>query len=306
MQSKVSIIPFDWKYTDAVIKFLNKVTEVKNTEKEISKVLFTQYHNLPGSNPLKDCFIATTKHDEIVGFLHLIFERGINRAVAIAKTFSTDQKKLILSDFTDISIAFATSRNASILHTQIENTDISTIEEFKKKWLPVKEYWNLKCTLTNLSNSGNIILPEGYTVERLNPVTDIGILTYIQNISFENHWGFCPNTEEEIEARVKMENSDPEGILLIKHAGEIAGYNWTMLSSKGKNSTGWITMTGVSPKYRGRGLGELVVTLGMDYLFKKGVGTIELEVDSSNAPALTLYTKLGFKKVSASTWFQKI
>ena len=64
-------------------------------------------------------------------------------------------------------------------------------------------------------------------------------------------------------------------------------------------------MTGVSPKYRGLGLGKLVVQLGIEYLFRKGANSIELEVDSANTPALTLYKNLGFKKHSETIWFEK-
>ena len=305
MQTDISIVSFDWKYTNSVVGFLNKVDKVKNTEKEMSETIFTQYHKLPESNPEKDCFLAMTRDNDIVGFMHLIFEKRIDRVVATTKILESYPKTKILNQFMNIAISFASSNNVTVLHTQIEKKDSISIKYLKKNWLPVKEYWNLKCTTKKFINSKTTNLPKGYIVENLNPDKDISKLTDIQNVSFGNHWGFCPNTEEEIRARVKITNFNSNGILFIKNSEEIAGYNWTIFANKNNRATGWISMTGVAPRYRGLGLGKLVVTLGMDYLFNKGANSIELEVDSSNEPALSLYKSLGFEKQSETVWFEK-
>lgn len=305
MQADISVVSFDWTYTNSVVEFLNKVDKVKNTEKEISEIIFTQYHKLPESNPKKDCFLAITQDHDIVGFMHIILEKKISRAVATTKILDSCLKTQILNQFMDIAISFASSTGVDVLHTQIEKKDSLSVEYFKKTWLPVKEYWNLKCTTEKFITPNTNHLPKEYSIENLDDAADISTLTDIQNVSFGNHWGFCPNTEEEIRARIKITNPNSEGILFIKNSEEIVGYNWTIFANKDGRATGWISMTGVAPAYRGLGLGKLVVTLGMDYLFNKGANSIELEVDSSNEPALSLYKSLGFEKQSETIWFQK-
>ena len=305
MQSNIEISSFRWEDTDDVVEFLNKVTKVENTEKEVSKEFFTKYHLLPESNPEVDSFLAKTQQNEIIGFMHLIFEKQINRLVVITEIAPVDQKNEIFIKFMDIAQDFAISNKINVIHTQVDKKDSLSINYLKKDWSLVKEYWNLKCNSLKLSTPEISQIPDEYTVEHLDPNNDISNLTHIQNISFKDHWGFCPNTEEEIRARVEMTNNNPEGILLVKNKEEVAGYNWTIFASKNNHATGWISMTGVSPKYRGLGLGKLVVQLGIEYLFRKGANSIELEVDSANTPALTLYKNLGFKKHSETIWFEK-
>jgi ribosomal protein S18 acetylase RimI-like enzyme len=64
-------------------------------------------------------------------------------------------------------------------------------------------------------------------------------------------------------------------------------------------------MTGVHPDYRSMGLGRAVVAAGMEYLKAKEVDGIELEVDSENAPARTMYLSLGFRKIGQTQWYEK-
>lgn len=49
---------------------------------------------------------------------------------------------------------------------------------------------------------------------------------------------------------------------------------------------------------RNKGLGFLLVNKLSEYLKEKGVEKIFLEVNENNAPAISLYTKSGFEKIS--------
>ena len=84
-----------------------------------------------------------------------------------------------------------------------------------------------------------------------------------------------------------------------------AAFNWTTQTSTKQSSTGWISMTGVAPNYRGIGLGMITILCGMQYLKSKGISVINLEVDSQNDPAIKIYSKLGFEKVRETTWYEK-
>lgn len=53
----------------------------------------------------------------------------------------------------------------------------------------------------------------------------------------------------------------------------------------------------VAPMYRRQGVGERLVLALVDRLRSRGVCRLSLEVRDSNAPALALYTKLGFQQV---------
>ena len=64
-------------------------------------------------------------------------------------------------------------------------------------------------------------------------------------------------------------------------------------------------MTGVLPDARGQGLGRAIAESGYNHLLEKKVDLIELDVDSSNAPALKIYSSLGFNTSSSLVWWEK-
>jgi ribosomal-protein-alanine N-acetyltransferase len=56
-----------------------------------------------------------------------------------------------------------------------------------------------------------------------------------------------------------------------------------------------ITNIALHPDFRGRGIGETVLSVILKEVRGKGATFVTLEVRSSNAPAVSLYRKLGFK-----------
>ena len=167
---------------------------------------------------------------------------------------------------------------------------------------PTKVYWMMRWEAEEVRS---VDLPPSLSFRTFKPDQDEETLTELQNSAFAQSWGFCPNSVEEISARVRLERSDPNGIVFISDGQKPIAYNWTMSTSNEVGSVGWITMTGVHPDYRGRRLGAPVVVKGMEYLKAKGVAGIELEVDSENTPARELYLELGFRKLSEAVWYER-
>ena len=126
-------------------------------------------------------------------------------------------------------------------------------------------------------------------------------LTELQNAAFGDTWGFCPNTVEEISASVRLDRSDPRGIILVIENGDPVAYCWTTRAG----NIGWISMAGARPDHRGKGVGRSAVVAGMAYLEDTGVDGVELEVAAENPPARELYLKLGFRKMSETVWYEK-
>ncbi len=58
---------------------------------------------------------------------------------------------------------------------------------------------------------------------------------------------------------------------------------------------GYITNVAVSPEYRRKGVGEALLNCVFSHALDEGLGFVSLEVRESNAPAISLYEKFGFK-----------
>jgi mycothiol synthase len=145
--------------------------------------------------------------------------------------------------------------------------------------------------------------PEGFTLRSFQP-GDAPVLTRIQNAAFSGSWGFSPNTVEQIEYRSSMSNTSHEGILFLVNQDEVAGYCWTCFAPANGKARGIIGMIGVSPDYRGRGVSQPILAASLAYLKSAGADEVGLHVDSSNTPAIRLYTSLGFNKVGELHWYE--
>ena len=89
------------------------------------------------------------------------------------------------------------------------------------------------------------------------------------------------------------------GLYLARLDGEAVGEVQTSL----QEGEGWITALGVTPAYRGRGLGRHLLLGAVAALRAAGIGPILLEVATDNRAALGLYHACGFRQISAYAYF---
>ena len=157
-----------------------------------------------------------------------------------------------------------------------------------------RRHWRMRLSRdVNLPRAG---LPPGFELRHFIS-GDEQRLTQIQNIAFEESWGFKPNTVAEVRYWVGFFRS--EGIIFATLEDEVEGYCWA------RASEGDIWMMGVHPKYQRRGLGYSLLLAGIDSLRRQGVGEIELTVDSQNLPAIDLYRRVGFQKKEEILLYEK-
>ncbi len=95
---------------------------------------------------------------------------------------------------------------------------------------------------------------------------------------------------------------DPAGLLLAIGAdGGLLGFHWT---KRHDADHGEVYVIGVSPAAHGRGIGRTLLVAGLRHLASRGVAEVHLYVESDNAPALRLYSGLGFTHAAADTHVQ--
>lgn len=134
---------------------------------------------------------------------------------------------------------------------------------------------------------------------------DTAALTAAHNRAFADSWWFAPYTEEQTAHRALMANTSYEGIRLLFQRGQLAGYCWTLLMSDGQRRQGVIGSIGLTPEFRGRGMGKTILAAGMSYLRSAGADYIRLEVDGNNTPAIRLYQAMGFQKTGELHWYER-
>jgi ribosomal-protein-alanine N-acetyltransferase len=115
---------------------------------------------------------------------------------------------------------------------------------------------------------------------------DIPAVLVIEGLSFSNPWS-------DATFRGEVQNKGISFPVVIVHEPDqrVAGYiiYWQIRDEV------QITNIALHPDFRGRGIGETVLTVILKEVSGKGATFVTLEVRSSNMPAVSLYRKLGFK-----------
>ena len=303
MTAAVNIRRFRWDDADQITVLFNTVNGIVGTEKEFSQRLMRQTLAHPSCMPEVNCFVAESSEGQLVGYALVSPERPIGRAVASGGVLPDHRNSGIGRSLIHRAGEYVDTLGVSVFHIQTSRDSQDACHLLESEgFVRVKDYWQMRWQDGVLPP---IKLPDGFGLRAFQLDRDEADLTSIQNAAFGEHWGFCPNTVEETAARVRMESTDPEGIIFIFNGDNLAGYNWTLRNANDYGSAGFVAMTGVHPSFRGNGLGTAVVVTGMEYLRDRGVDAIELEVDSTNTPAVELYRKLGFKPVHHTVWYEK-
>ena len=162
-------------------------------------------------------------------------------------------------------------------------------------------YWDMTWEENRIDD---VELPDGYWVRHFG-AEDVAELTSVHNASFAGSWGFSPYSDEQTAHRVRMANTSHQGIRLLFHGEQLAGYNWTLLMSDGRRRQGVIGSIGLAPEFRGRGISKSILADGMQYLQSAGADYVRLEVDGSNIPAIRLYQSIGFQKTGELHWYER-
>ncbi|HWD02224.1 MAG TPA: mycothiol synthase [Amycolatopsis sp.] len=95
---------------------------------------------------------------------------------------------------------------------------------------------------------------------------------------------------------------DPAGFFLAENAeGAVVGFHWTKIHEPvpGRfdgEPVGEVYVVGVDPDTQGGGLGKALTLAGLRHLRDRGLRRVILYVEGDNAPALAVYTKLGFTR----------
>ena len=302
MDLDINIRKFEWGDLESVVRLVNRISSIEGTEREFDAGLMRQTLAHPTVFPETNFSLAVYESDP-VGYYWLSPEVPISRAVVSGGVLSDYRSGGIGRRLLRAAVDQTASLGVEVLHIQTgaSSNDARRLlesEDFHK----VKDYWHMRWEGTDLPQ---LRLRSNFNLKSFRLGQDEPALTELQNAAFGEHWGFCPNTVEQIAARVRIRTSDPEGIIFVMDGDRPAGYNWTLRHENSYGNVGIVSMTGVHPDYRGNGLGTAVVVSGMRYLNEQGVESIELEVDAENTPARELYLKLGFRQVRHSVWYER-
>lgn len=257
----------------------------------------------PSCDPERNILLAWCD-GSLAGFVSITPELNIGRTVASGGVLADFRGQGLGRRLVTAALDRASDLDATVLHVQASDDD----EPFHRLldssgFERVTTYWNM---IWSSGAPRGADLPAGYSFRDFKLGVDEERLTDLQNAVFGGTWGFCPNTVEEITARVRLERTEPEGIIFVLDDELPVAYCWTSRAKNEFGSIGYISMTGARSEYRGKGIGTAAIAAGMDYLESRAVDRIELEVAAENVVARDLYVNLGFAHTRETFWYEKL
>lgn len=135
-------------------------------------------------------------------------------------------------------------------------------------------------------------LPDGITIRPFVPGKDEAAVVYVNHRAFDWHPEQGSMSIEDVRAKEEEDWFDPAGFLLAFNADDrLVGFHWTKVHTP---ELGEVYVVGVDPDHQGGGLGKALTLAGLRHLRDQQVKEVMLYVESDNAAAVRVYTKLGF------------
>lgn len=163
---------------------------------------------------------------------------------------------------------------------------------------PVRELWKMRLT-TAAAELPDVVLPDGVALRAFVPGKDEDAWLAANRAAFAHHPEQGSMTRADLEARMEEPWFDPAGFLLAEdREGQLLGFHWTKVHPRHGShpAIGEVYVVGVTPAAQGMGLGKALTVAGIRHLQQQGLHAVMLYTDADNAPAVSLYRRLGFTR----------
>jgi mycothiol synthase len=173
---------------------------------------------------------------------------------------------------------------------------------------PVRELMQMRRSLRDLPDTVPAV--PGVEIRTYAGPSDDAELLRVNNAAFAYHPEQGGWTDVELAERRDEPWFDPAGLFLAfgdarsDQPGTLLGFHWTKVHLD-RPGLGEVYVVGVDPSAQGRGLGQALTAVGIEWLGRRLTDaadpTVMLYVESDNVAAVRTYERLGFTTYSVDT-----
>jgi mycothiol synthase len=145
-----------------------------------------------------------------------------------------------------------------------------------------------------------LVVPEGTTIRGYRP-EDAGEVLRVNAAAFAHHPEQGSMDAADLAARMAEDWYDPAGLLVADTGSGLSAFHWT---KRHDARLGEVYVVAVDPGAQGQGLGKVLTLAGLHHLHDAGLSEVLLYVESDNAPAVRVYSGLGFDHADKDTHVQ--
>ena len=256
---------------------------------------------------------ATTATDELIGYLNLSPPRDGETGMAELVVHPQARRRGIGSTLARAALAKTGAGNRFWAHGTLEPARATASA---LGLVPVRELMQMRRSLRDLPDTVPAV--PGVEIRTYTGTADDAELLRVNNAAFAHHPEQGGWTDVELAERRNEPWFDPAGLFLAfddsggDQAGTLLGFHWTKVHLD-RPGLGEVYVVGVDPSAQGRGLGQALTAVGIDWLGRRlggpkssGEPTVMLYVESDNVAAVRTYQRLGFTTYSVDTAYAAV
>jgi mycothiol synthase len=194
------------------------------------------------------------------------------------------------SHLLDLAEAWARGRDLPTIRASVISDDGRRLLD-ERGYRLVRHFWRME--LTAREEPDVPAAPPGVEVRMARRGVDDRAVWQVIQDAFRDHWGWTPRPFKRwLAARERRSDYVPELWHLAVVHGEVAG----AVLPFGHRDYGWVLELGVRERWRGRGIGLVLLRTAFRELWARGHTQIGLEVDAANETGATrLYERAGMR-----------
>ncbi|MCQ3935546.1 MAG: hypothetical protein DPW18_00730 [Chloroflexi bacterium] len=253
-----------------------------------------------GFNPETDAFVVQTADGRIVGYSELVNAKDhahLNADAYFHPDFKNIGERLLsrILERARQEVPLAAPGLRVFVRSTIDGRDeIGKTLHASLGFSPVRHHWRMEINLSEAPPAA--VFPAGIQLRPFDKEAHARLVWEAENEAFSEHWGSHDATFEEWSFRkFGKPEFDPALWLIAWDGDRIAGFS----QNRYRMGIGWVGTLGVRKPWRKMGLGLALLRHSFGEFYKRGMKTIGLGVDASNATGATrLYERAGMYIVS--------
>jgi mycothiol synthase len=241
-----------------------------------------------------------TEIADVVGYLNLSPARDGDAGMAELVVHPQARRRGIGSTMCRAALAKTAGRNQFWAHGTLDSARATAAA---LGVVPVRELVQMRRSLGDVPAS--VKPPTGVRIRTYDGPADDAELLRVNNAAFAYHPEQGGWTDAELAERRVEPWFDPAGLFLaFDDSDSLLGFHWTKVHLD-QPGLGEVYVVGVDPSAQGRGLGQLLTAVGIEFLARRlhdhDDPTVLLYVESDNVAAVRTYEGLGFTTYSVDT-----
>jgi mycothiol synthase len=305
----------------ALVALNNEADAVDQLERATTLEKMEHEMSWPNYHPETDCFLAW-EGDRLVGYADLFLHKGQpgteNTVYTGGIVHPRWRRRGLGRRLLEMLYRRATERLAEVEQGPVYfQGDARDVEEDRKALFegfgmkPIRTYVNMVRPINGALPP--VEVPAGFRLRACDPERDMEVVWRVDNLAFQDHWGFTGWSWEEYLHWANKSYFRPELWFLAEEeaTGQVVGI------SLNKVDPDWIAQTGrqegsvsvlaVLREHRNRGLGTALLLQGLHALRQAGMEFAQLGADAENLTgAVRLYERVAFEIRKTVVAYRKV